>query len=279
MQYSKRAAFVAAMVVTSLAGVLVASTSFAQSNDSEATNREIEKYRQALSDGNPAELWEARGEDLWKKKRGPKNASLEQCDLGLGAGVVKGAYAVLPKYFADTDKVEDLESRLVTCMVMLQGFKYEEAKKNPFSSPERKSDMEALASYISGASRGIKLNVSIKHPKEIAAYQVGEKLFYRRAGSHDFSCANCHADAGKRIRLQGLPKLTDPKEAQGIYTTWPAYRVSLGTVRTMQHRLFDCYWQMRHPQLDYVSNATTALMLFMAKYANGGEVKAPALKR
>ena len=279
MQYFNRATFAAAMVVTSLAGVLVASTSSAQSASTDATIKEIEKYREALSDGNPAELWEARGEDLWKKKRGPKNASFEQCDIGLGPGIVKGAYTVLPKYFADTDKVEDLESRLVTCMVMLQGFKYEDAKKNPFGSPERKSDMEALASYISGASRGMKLNVSIKHPKEIAAYKVGEALFYRRAGSHDFSCANCHSDQGKRIRLQSLPILVDPKEAQSIYTTWPAYRVSLGTVRTMQHRLFDCYWQMRHPQLDYVSDTATALMVFMAKYANGGEVNAPALKR
>jgi len=58
---------------------------------------EIAKYRAALQDGNPAELWEARGEDLWKKPRGPKNVSLEQCDLGQGAGVVKGAYAHLTK--------------------------------------------------------------------------------------------------------------------------------------------------------------------------------------
>ncbi|MGZ5595215.1 MAG: hypothetical protein ACXWG3_01135 [Usitatibacter sp.] len=69
---------------------------------------EIERYRAALGDGNPAELWEARGEALWKEKRGPKSASLERCDLGLGPGVVKGAYTVLPKYFADSDKVEDL---------------------------------------------------------------------------------------------------------------------------------------------------------------------------
>ena len=34
-----------------------------------------------------------RGEELWKQKRGPKSESLEQCDLGLGPGVVKGAYA------------------------------------------------------------------------------------------------------------------------------------------------------------------------------------------
>ena len=48
----------------------------------------IAEYRAMLADGNPAELYEAKGEDLWKKKRGPKNASLEQCDLGQGPGVV-----------------------------------------------------------------------------------------------------------------------------------------------------------------------------------------------
>ena len=53
---------------------------------------EIAKYRAMLADGNPAELWEAKGEALWKQPRGPKNASLQQCDLGRGPGVVKGAF-------------------------------------------------------------------------------------------------------------------------------------------------------------------------------------------
>jgi sulfur-oxidizing protein SoxA len=48
----------------------------------------IAEYRAMLAEGNPAELFEAKGEDLWTKKRGPKNASLEACDLGRGAGVV-----------------------------------------------------------------------------------------------------------------------------------------------------------------------------------------------
>ncbi|MGH6623088.1 MAG: sulfur oxidation c-type cytochrome SoxA, partial [Burkholderiaceae bacterium] len=77
----------------------------------------IARYRQMLQDGNPAELVSARGEELWKQKRGPKQASLEQCDLGLGPGVVKGAYAQLPRYFADADQVMDFEARLVWCMV------------------------------------------------------------------------------------------------------------------------------------------------------------------
>ena len=37
----------------------------------------IAEYRAMLADGNPAELFEAKGEDLWKRKRGPRNASME----------------------------------------------------------------------------------------------------------------------------------------------------------------------------------------------------------
>ena len=76
----------------------------------------IAEYRRMLEDGNPAELYEAKGEALWKTARGPKNATLERCDLGKGPGVVKGAFVELPRYFADTGKVQDLETRLVSCM-------------------------------------------------------------------------------------------------------------------------------------------------------------------
>jgi sulfur-oxidizing protein SoxA len=139
--------------------------------------------------------------------------------------------------------------------------------------------MEALTSYVAGQSRGMKLAAPLSHPKEIEAFRIGEQLFYRRAGPHDFGCVSCHGENGRRIRLQELPKLTDPDDARRIFTTWPAYRVSQGTVRTMQHRLYDCYWQMRHPQMDYASEASIALEVFMAKYANGGEIQAPGLKR
>jgi L-cysteine S-thiosulfotransferase len=243
------------------------------------TRKEIEKYQRMTADSSPVELWEMEGADLWKQKRGPNNVSLERCDLGMGPGVLKGAYAHLPRYFKDTGRVQDLESRLVTCMVTLQGFKEEDAKRNPFSAPGRGSAMEDLATYVAAQSKGVKLDAPIRHPKEIEAFRAGEELFYRRAGPHDFSCATCHSDSGKRIRLQDLPQLTDPKEAQKVFTTWPAYRVSQGSVRTMQHRLYDCYWQMRHPQLDYVSEASIDLEVFMAKYANGGVIDAPGLKR
>src|SRR5882672_2994516 len=77
--------------------------------------------RQMLAEDNPGELWVQRGQKLFHERSGPKQASLEQCDLGLGAGKLEGAFAHLPRFFADTDKVQDLESRLLTCMVELQG--------------------------------------------------------------------------------------------------------------------------------------------------------------
>ena len=240
---------------------------------------EIEKYRAALGDGNPAELWEARGEDLWKQARGPKQATLERCDLGLGPGVVKGAYTVLPKYFADTDKVEDLESRLVTCMVTLQGLAREQVTRDPFGGPGKKSDMEALVAYVTSESRGMKMNVAGTHPKEQEAYEIGKRIFFHRGGPHDFACSTCHGDDNLRIRLQDLPNLSRPADAQRAYTTWPAYRVSQGELRSFQWRLNDCFRQQRFPELEFVSPASVALTMYLAKNANGGVFDAPSLKR
>jgi sulfur-oxidizing protein SoxA len=240
---------------------------------------EIAAYRAMLGDDNPADLWRARGESLWKQARGPKQVPLSGCDLGLGEGVIKGAYAQLPRYFADAGRVQDLESRLVTCMITLQGFTAEEAVKNRFGRGDQKSDIEALSAYIVAASQGMPMHVPYDQPEERSAYAMGQQIFFYRAGSHDFSCATCHSQTGKRIRLQKLPDLTTAEGAQAAYTTWPAYRVSEGELRTMEWRLQDCFRQQRLPQLQYLSPAAIALTEYLARNADGGVVKAPALKR
>jgi L-cysteine S-thiosulfotransferase len=240
---------------------------------------EIEKYRQALQDGNPAELWEARGEGLWKQPRGPNKVSFEKCDLGKGPGVVKGAYAELPRYFADANQVMDLETRLVHCMVTQQGMSVADAKKGPFGGPDNKSDIEALVAYVTSESKGVPMNVKLDHPQMKEMYALGEKMFYFRGGPHDFACATCHGEDGKRIRLQDLPNLTEKSGAQKAYTTWPAYRVSQGELRTFQWRLNDCFRQQRFPELDFTSPASVALTTFLAYNANGAPFSAPAIKR
>lgn len=238
----------------------------------------IEEYRAMLQDGNPADLFEAKGEDLWKQKRGPKNASLEKCDLGKGPGVVKGTFVELPRYFADTNKVQDLESRLLTCMATLQGFNPAAIAQTPFGKDEQ-NNMTALATWVSAESKGLKFNLSQAHSQEKVFYEVGKRLFFQRGGPHDFSCASCHGQDNTRIRLQDLPNLTkNPGDGVG-FAAWPAYRVSNGQMWGMQQRLNDCYRQQRFPYPGFASDATVALGVYLGVNSQGSASVAPAIKR
>ncbi len=67
--------------------------------------------------------------------------------------------------------------------------------------------------------------------------------------------------------------------AQKAYTTWPAYRVSQGELRSFEWRLYDCFRQQRFPELVYGSEAAIALTMFLAHNANGAPFAAPAIKR
>lgn len=271
---------VSRMLLAALLGATTLGASMAPAAADDAIKRGIQQYREMLQDGNPAELTVYKGEDLWLAKAGPKQVSLEQCDLGKGPGVLEGAYAELPRYFADTDKVMDAESRIAHCRVTLQGLSPKQAAKKPFGGRgQPQTTNEALTAYVVEQSRGVTINLPQIHPKEVAAYQRGEKSFFYAAGPYDFSCATCHAKTGQRIRLQELPNLVEPEAAKKAFATWPAYRVSLGLVKTMQWRMNDCFRQQRFPKLKFGSQTSIDLITYMGVKAKGGTMNAPALKR
>ena len=267
---------------TLLVAIAVALASPALAQDAE-TEKAIEKYRQMLRAdpwSNPGFLDVDRGEALWATARGPKNVSLEQCDLGKGPGKVDGVFAELPRYFADADRVMDLETRILWCMENLQGFSAADYVKRPHpGGGQPVKELGAMATYVASKSAGMKFAAKLSHPKEQEIAALGENLFFRRSGPFDFACATCHANSGLRIRLQGLPYLADKKESRQVVGEWPAYRVSTTHVMTMQHRLLDCYWQMRMPQLQLGSDASVALIAYLTRQAEGGEIAAPGLKR
>ena len=128
---------------------------------------------QALQDGNPAELWEARGEGLWKQPRGPKKVSFEQCDLGLGPGRGQGrlrAAAALLRRRRSRDGPRD--AARASAWSRSRASPPTDAKRNPFGSADRKADMEALVAYVTSESRGVKMDVPMRHPKEREAYRA-----------------------------------------------------------------------------------------------------------
>lgn len=243
---------------------------------------EIRRYREMIDDpmANPAYLNVDRGEALWALPRGEKNVSLETCDLGKGPGKLEGAYAELPRYFADTNKVMDLEQRLLWCMETVQALDTRDVLSRKFGAPGTTSDMEDLVAYIANKSSGMTYHIPLDDAQERDAYAIGEALFYRRGSFLDFSCATCHSADGARIRTTQLPNLTKPgSDARDTMGSWPTYRVSQSQMRTMQNRLWDCYRQMRMPPPDYGSEGLTALMIYLAKQADGGSINVPSIKR
>jgi L-cysteine S-thiosulfotransferase len=247
------------------------------------TEKAIEKYRQMLNEdpwSNPGLLDADRGEALWTTPRGPNKVSLEACDLGKGAGIVDGAFAEMPRYFPDADRVMDVETRILWCMEKLQGFSHADLVKKPHPAAGQPiKELGAIATYVASKSSGMRYAAKLDSAKARDAVALGEALFYRRSGPFDFACATCHDNKGLRIRLQGLPQLSSPAEASKVVGEWPAYRVSTTQVMTMQHRLYDCYWQMRMPELALGSEASVALISFLTDQAKGGEIAAPGLKR
>ena len=248
--------------------------------EKDAATLEFEKFRAEMEDSNPAELFEMKGQEQWKAKRGPKNVSLaESCDLGHGVGKVEGAYVKMPRYFADAGAVMDAERRIVWCMVEKQGYKFDEIAAKPFANANFTPDITNLVTYVAGHSRNMKVAVPLKDPKVREAYETGKAMAAYRAGPYDFSCNTCHGADGKRIRMQNLPNLSTAMGAMKGVQGWPGYRMTGGVMLTHQWRMGDCFRQQRFPQPKYASDAVAYLLTYMIGNANGQVYKGPGIKR
>jgi len=72
-----------------------------------------------------------------------------------------------------------------------------------------------------------------------------------------FFLRHLHNDSGK-AHSSGTAVSRRSEGSKEVVGQWPAYRVSTTQVMTMQHRLYDCYWQMRMPELEIGSDVSVA---------------------
>jgi sulfur-oxidizing protein SoxA len=266
-----------------LGGTDVLAQAGAPASERTQLDKAVKQQREMLGAdpwANPGHLDIERGEVLWRTPRGPSNVSLASCDLGKGSGVLDGAYAELPRYFPDADRVLDVEGRLLWCMEKLQGFSRPGLVAAPYAkSGQPTGDLTALAIFVASKSNGAPLAPRLGHPREREALAMGERFFHRRQGPMDFSCASCHSSEAKRIRLQELSNLVTPAGARAVMGDWPAYRVSSVNTMSMEHRLYDCFWQMRLPPIEIASPVAVALISYLKGQAAGAKVAVPGLKR
>lgn len=247
--------WLALALVTSLAGLALAFTQAEEIDPYKEAERQRELFRETSGGILPGELFAAQGEELFALKRGPKNVSLEACDFGLGPGELDNAYTQLPRYFADTERVEDLETRIVSCMVRLQGFQPQQIKRD---------EVKALTAFVASRSTEQPINVNPQHPKELEMYQLGKELWNYRAGPRDMSCAICHDNyAGGKVRLSPVRS-----PAQGLSNEWPAYRFEADKLYTLEDRIAFCYESIAIRAPATYSEPMIALSVYMLSEAS-----------
>jgi sulfur-oxidizing protein SoxA len=201
----------------------------------------IAEYRKMLEDGNPAELFEAKGEDLWKKKRGPEERLAGAVRPGQGPGRRQGCLrrdaALLCRHRPHAGPrvaPGDLHGDAA-------GHRPRRDRQDAFGKGETANIDRAGHLDRRHVARHALQPAAGPCRRTQAPTRSASAAFFFRGGPMDFSCATCHGEDGKRIRLQDLPNLTkNPGDGIG-FAAWPAYRVSNGQMWSMQLRLNDCY--------------------------------------
>jgi sulfur-oxidizing protein SoxA len=249
---------------------VLALVTLAQEGEPSAAEEAKKQKEQLLKQSGgvlPSDLYVVQGEELFAQKRGPKNVSLEGCNFGLGAGKLEGAVAQLPRYFEDTRRVEDVDSRIRSCMTGLQGLKPEEIKR---------ADVIAVAFYLASLSNEAEMKVGLNTAQEKSLYALGEQLFWVRAGPRDMGCSTCHVTyKGKRAGVLPYSDVVGEKVA----SHWPAFRYSNDSALTMEDRIRTCYSNLSMPAPDHYSDAVIALSLWMAVQSNGAKMDLPGFIR
>lgn len=221
-----------------------------------------------MLENNPADMMVANGEELLG----------EYCDGDAGvAEFLNVSEDDLPAYLAGFPRYLKEFKQVVGIDQMLQGLMHKNGHK-PFKL--KSSDMFDMSSYVKSIANGEKSNIDInanEHMKK--AYVLGEKTFMTPRGGRGLGCISCHSDAviGSVLRTQPLPDLTNKGVA--VAATWPAYRMTKSSLRTLQRRFQGCMKNALLKVIPIGSPEMVALEVYLTHKAKGTEIAIPGLKR
>jgi sulfur-oxidizing protein SoxA len=139
-----------------------------------------------LADGNPADLFEAKGEALWKQQRGPKNASLEKpatwARVRASSRALRRAAALLCRHRPHAGPgVAPADLHGNPAGLQRRG----RSPPRRFGQGEQ-ANIDGLVAYLSAESRGLKFNLPQDHVEERKSYELGKRAFFFRGGPTTF---------------------------------------------------------------------------------------------
>lgn len=189
---------------------------------------------------NPAMLWVQGGRELWSAR----------CASCHAEKMLSGLAARYPAWDAQSARPITLPQRIQA------------------HAPLSEDDLLSVTAYIGLQSRG--LSITPPADKRLDAFaEQGRKLFERRMGQLNLSCAQCHeAHADQSLGGSTIP--------QGHPTGYPLYRLEWQTLGSLERRLRNCVTGVRAAPL--TQDELTALELYLMRRAAGLPMDAPAVR-
>jgi sulfur-oxidizing protein SoxA len=209
---------------------------------------------------NPAMLWVANGEAIWRTPAGESNNSCATCH-GDAKTSMKGVAARFPRFSKGAGRVITLSDQLNQCRTGA-------LKAPPFKAESE--DLLALEAYVAMQSRGMPMNPPTDANTAASAAR-GQKLFTTRMGQINLSCAQCHDDnAGKRLAGAPIP--------QGHANAYPIYRLEWQAIGSLQRRLRNCMSGVRAEVPPYGAQDLIDLEAYLALRAKGMPLETPGVR-
>lgn len=249
-----------------LVTALSLSLMFAAEESTQFTMTEADKamYEEML-ENNPADIFIASGGEVFDEIIGEEALAKY---LDVSEDDLPKYIAGFPRYVKKLDMVAGLDQVMQAIMI--------EKKQKPFKL--KSNDMFAMLGYVKSLANDEKISIDLEADEHIkAAYELGKKTYNEPRGGRGLACLSCHSKAtvGLMLRTQVLPNLGHVKAA----ATWPAYRMTKSSLRTLQRRFQGCMNNALQAKIPIGSKEMVALEVYVTSMAKDKEIAIPGLKR
>lgn len=221
-----------------------------------------------MLENNPADIMVENGRELLEKYGGGDSGLAEF--LNVSEDKLPTYIAGFPRYLENFKQVVGLDQ-------VLQGLMSKNGHK-PFML--QSSNMFDMSAYAKSLANGEKSQIDIDANHYMKdAYALGKLTFEQKRGGRGLSCLSCHSPdvIGSILRTQPLPDLSSKGNAPAA--TWPAYRMTKSSLRTLQRRFQGCMNNALLKVIPLGSPEMVGLEVYLTKEAEGAEIAIPGLKR
>ncbi len=221
-----------------------------------------------MLENNPADIYVESGGEIFEEKLGGEEALAKF----LGVKVDE-----LPKYIAGFPRYIKKLGNVVGIDQVLQAMQVEQGKK---MTKLKSEDMFSMLAYVKSLANDEQFTIDINADEHIkASYDLGKKTFETPRGGRGLSCLSCHSKdiVGMVLRTQPLPDLGK----SGSGATWPAYRMTKSSLRTLQRRFQGCMKNALLKVIPIGSKEMVGLEVYVSTLAqeNKKAIAIPGLKR